>query len=372
MGLYTATGYSTGLTLADIVEQVMFNIGHVKGGSAVYTRIPYSVVLSAINTTQRELAVLVPSIRKLCIVNTTADKGWYLCPANMIPNGMIAAYYYTDTDSYDKLKIWDREKLDFEYTGWRTGDSGTPEIIVPGHTMYGNRLTFEVYPAPDTSGSWTTQPTGVYLGGAPGTTTTSVTGTATGGSTTTLEDSTVDFTTLGLAEGMVVWDVTDSGYGYISSIAAHTLTLGAAMSNSADFAGAGDSYEIITDFTGVISDWDDDDEQYIFSSELGTISDLQPNADNIMLEYFAYPINLTISTDYPQMTPVLQDVLVDLATAKLAKMGHEKTRQMGLAAMYEASAKAKFDPFYKAAYGQPFDDMPRRIVVRMTGRGRVR
>ena len=371
MGIYTQTGYCTGLTLADIKEQVMFNIGHVKGTSPVYTRIPESVVEDVINITQRELAVKCPSIRKMCIVNTTADKGWYLCPSNMIPNGMIAAYHYTATDAYQKLKIWDREKLDYEYDGWREGASGDPEIIVPGHTMYGNRLTFEVYPKPETGGSWTTQPTGVYLGGAPSTTTTSVTGLATGGSTTTLEDTEVDFTTLGLAVGMVVWNVTDSGYASISAIAANTITLDTDMTNSASF-GAGDSYEIITDFAGVISDWDDDDEEVIFSSELGTISDYQPNANNIYLEYFAYPINLTIFSDYPQMTPVLQDVLVDMVTSKLAKMGHEKTRQMGLSALYDAMGKEKLDPFLKGAFGQPFQDMQRRVVVRMKGRGRVR
>lgn len=373
MGIYTQTGYSTGLTLSEIVEQIMFNIGHVKAGSPVYTRIPYSVVLGVINTVQRELAVLCPSIRKMCIVNTTADKGWYLCPSNMIPNGIIAAYYYISDDHYQKLKIWDREKVDYEYGGWREGDSRNPEVIMPGHTMYGNRLTFEVYPKPDTGGSWTAAEPGVYLGGAPGTTTTSVTGLATGGSTTTLTDTEVDFTTLGLAAGMAVWNVTDNGYGYIKEggIATNTLTLVSAMTNSAQFD-AGDSYEIVTDFTGVISDWDDDDEQYIFSSELGTISDLQPNAYNIYLEYFAYPINLTILTDYPQLTPVLQDVLVDRATSRVAKMGHEKTRQMQLSAMYEAMAQQKFDPFYKAAYGQPFSDMQRRVVVRMKGRGRVR
>ena len=371
MALYTQTGYSTGLTLDDIYKQVMFNLGHVKNAAPVYTRIPQSVVRDTINSVQRELAIRVPSIRKVCIVNTTADKGWYLCPANMIPNGIIMAYHYLTTDTYTKLQIWDREKLDYEYDGWRTADSGNPEVIVPGHTMYGNRLTFEVYPAPSTGGSWTTHPTGVYLGGAPGTTTTSVTGLATGGTTTTLVDTEVDFTTLGLAAGMVVWNVTDDGYGYISTVAANMLTLGAAMSGAADFD-AGDSYEIITDFTGVISDWDDDDEYYIFSAELGTISDLQPNANNLLLEYYAYPINLTIPTDYPQMTPVLQDVLVDLATSKLAKMGHEKTRQMELAGMYFGTGEAKLAPFLKAAGGQPFADMKRRIVVRMNGRGRVR
>ncbi len=371
MGVYTITGYSTGKTLEDLYQDIMFNLGQVSGITPVYTRIPQSVVLDAINESQREIAVRVPSIRKMCIVNTTADKGWYMCPSNMIPFGIDTAYFYTTTSDYMKLEIWDREKLDYEFNGWKTASSGSPEYIVPGHSMEGNRFTFEVYPAPDTAGSWTTQPTGVYLGGAPGTTTTTVTGTATGGNTTTLTDTTVDFTALGLAAGMVVWNVTDSGYGYISSIAETSLTLGAAMSNSASF-GSGDSYEIITDFTGVISDWDDDDEQYIFSSQLGTISSLQPQANNILLEYYAYPINLSISTDYPQITPILQDALVELATSKVARKGHEKTRQMKLSLDYEARAEARISPMEKAGTGQPFQNMPRRMTVRMDGRNRIR
>ncbi len=371
MGMYTQTGYSTGKTLDDIYTEIMFNLGHVSGGAASYNRLPQSVVLAAINSAQRDIAERCPSIRKICIVNTTADKGWYLCPANMIPNGLESAYFYSSTSTYNKLEIYDREKLDYEYNGWKTASAGDPLVIVPGSTMYGNRFTFEVYPATETAGSWSTQPTGVYLGGAPSTTTTTVTGTATGGNTTTLTDTTVTFTSLGLAVGMVVWNVTDDGYGYISSIAANSLTLGAAMSNSATFD-AGDSYEIITDFTGVVSDWDDDDEQYIFSSDLGTLNSLQPQANNILLEYFAYPINLNITTDYPQLTPVLQDALIDLSTATLAGKGHEKTRQTKLADFYYAKAEKRIAPYEKACGGQPFKNMPRRGVVRMKGRNRVR
>jgi hypothetical protein len=364
MPIHTWTGYADGYTLVELRERIAYNLGQVASGSASFTRFPTAVVTDVINEVQREIAVKVPTIRKACIVNTTANKGWYLCPMTCLPNGIDKAYYYTSTTEYDELKIWDRSRLDEEYDGWRTASSGTPEVIVPGLQMYGNRFTFEVYPAPDTSGAWSTQPTGVYLGGAPGTTTTSVTGIATGGDTTTLTDTAVDFTTLGLAAGMVVWNVTDAGYAPISTIAANTLTLVSAMTNSASF-GAGDSYEIITDFTGVVSDWDNDDEQYIFSSELGEISDLQPQADNILLEYFSYPINLTIDGDYPQMPRTLQDVLIDLATARLARMGHEKTRQMALADTYEGYGRALLDPYIAATSGQPFYNMQRRLRVKM-------
>jgi hypothetical protein len=363
MPLSTITGYSDGYTLLQLRERIAYNLGMVAAGVVSYSRFPATIMNNVINEVQREVAVSVPTIRKVCIVNSTANKGWYLCPMMMIPKGIAAAYFYDTTTSYEKLKIYDRDRIDEEYDGWKTADSGTPEIIVPGMQMYGNRFTFEVYPAPDTSGSWTVQPTGVYLGGAPATTTTSVTGIATGGNTTTLTNTTIDFTTLGLAAGMVVWDVTDSGYGSILTIAAHTLTLSAAMTNAASF-GAGDSYEIITDFTGVISDWDDDDEQYIFSSELGEISDLQPQANNILLEYYSYPINLSIDGDYPQMPKTLQDVLIDLSTARLARMGHEKTRQNDLAAEYELHGRGLLQPYVGATHGQPFSNMSRHMRVR--------
>lgn len=363
MALVHWTGYADGYTLGDLETRILFNLGQVASGAASYSRYPRTQVLQAINEAQRFIAVRVPSIRKICIVNTTADKGWYLCPMNMIPKGIISAYYYQTTTEYDKLLIWDRHKLDRVYDGWRTADSGDPEVIVPGLQMYGNRFTFEVYPMPDSSGAWTVQPDGVYLGGAPGTTTSSVTGTATGGSTTSLVDSTVDFTTLGLAEGMAVWNVTEDAYSYISVIAANTITLGAALTGAASFA-AGNSYEIVTDFAGVISAWDDEDEQYIFMAETGEISSLSPAAGNILLEYFAYPINLYKATDYPQLPLTLQDALIDIATARLARMGHEKTRQMALAVEYEAKGLATLEPFVGDAHGDPFEHMPVRMRVR--------
>lgn len=367
MPIYTWTGYSTGYTLSEIRERILYNLGQVAANAVSYSRYPQTVVNDAINEAQRDIAIKCPTIQKVCIVNTTADQGWYLCPANMIPNGILRAYYYNTTSSYDKLKVWDRQKLDKEYDGWKVADSGTPEIIVPGQAMYGNRFTFEAYPSPDTSGSWDTQPTGVYLGGAPSTTTTSVTGTATGGNTTTLTDTSVDFTVLGLVAGMPVWNVTDNGYGYISSIATQTITLVSAMTNSATFD-SGDSYEIVTDFAGVVSDWDDDDEQYIFSAELGTVSDFQPQADNILLEYYSYPINLSIDADYPQLPLTFQDALMDLATARLASMGHEKTRQMALAEAYSGKGWARLDPYIQATKSQPFENMHHRLTVRMRGR----
>jgi hypothetical protein len=365
----TQSGYYVGYTRLELIERILWNLGQVASGSVSYSRFPKARVIDIINEVARDLAVKYPTILKVCIVNTTADKGWYLCPSGMIPNGIFKAYYYTDTSNYDELEIMDRKRLDREYPGWRTAGSGTPLVIVPA-PLYGNRQTFEVYPAPDTSGGWTTQPTGVYLGGAPSGMTTSVTGIATGGSASGLADTSTNFSTSGLVEGMVVWNVTDSLYGYISDIQTNRLTFGANLVAARDgttasgaFA-AGDSFEVVTDYAGVISDWDDDDEQYIFTAELGTVSDLQPQADNILLEYWSYPISMAQDTDYPQMPHSMQDALIDLATARLARMGHEKTRQMALADRHEMKAALLLEPF-GAERTMPFRDMGHRLRVKL-------
>lgn len=78
-----------------------------------------------------------------------------------------------------------------------------------------------------------------------------VTGTATGGSTTTLTDTGVTFTALSLEVGMLVWNVTDDGYGYISNIAANTLTVDPAFTNAASFAGGGDDYRIVKEYASL-------------------------------------------------------------------------------------------------------------------------
>jgi len=127
---------------------------------------------------------------------------------------------------------------------------------------------------------------------------------------------------------------------------------------------AGDAFEVVTDYAGVVSDWDDDDEQYIFTAELGTISDFQPQADNILMEYWSYPINLAQDADYPQMPKTMQDALIDLVTARLARMGHEKTRQMALADRHEAQAGLMLQPL-KEARSIPFRDFNYRLKVKI-------
>lgn len=369
MPLYTITGDHNGLTLSEIKTEIMFNLGHVVNGVASYSRVPETRVLAAINKWQRFVAEKTHCIRKIAILNTTADKGWYKCPENMVPSGITAAFHYpTSTGSETFLDLYDRDRLDYEYPGWRTADSGTPMIIVPAQ-MYGNCFTIEVYPKPDTGGSWTTQPTGVYLGSSPSLTT-PITGLATGGSTTTLIDTGTTFTALGLTAGMVVWNVTDSGYGYILSVATNTITLAAAMTNGADFTGGGDSYEILTDFAGVVTDWTNSD-QYIFMSELGEVSDFQPNANNILLEYAAYPINMSVDTDYPQIPRgVLQDILVDLATGDIARKGHERTKQMESSERYFAEGMNRLSGYIGSMEGSPYKNMPRRMTVVQKRRGR--
>ena len=365
---HTQSGTYAGYTRIEIIERVLWNLGSVASGNVSYSRYPKALVIDVLNEVLRDLAVKYPTILKVCIVNTTADKGWYLCPTGMIPNGIKAAYYYTTTSDYDDLEIWDRRKLDRERPGWRTADSGTPEIIVPG-PAYGNRFTFEVYPAPDTAGSWTVNEPGIYLGGSPNTMTTSVTGIATDGSASGLEDTGTNFSTSGLADGMAVWNVTENTYGWISEIGTNRISLTASMTTdgttaSGDFAGGGDSYEIITDFAGVLSDWDDDDEQYIFTAELGTISDLSPQADNILIEYWSYPINLSQDTDYPQCPKTMQDAAIDLTTARLARVGHEKTRQMELADRYEQKSLILLEQM-GTERSIPFRDMPYRLKVKL-------
>jgi len=366
----TQTGDYDGYNRLDMIERVMWNLGQVNGTTISYSRFPKTKVVDILNEVVRDICTQIPTIMKICIVNTTADRGWYKCPLGCLPEGIHKAYYYTSTDDYDELEIWDRRKLDRERPGWRTASSGTPEIIVPG-PLYGNRFTFEVYPAPDTTGSWDTQPTGVYLGGQPNTMTTSVTGIATGGGASALIDSTASFRGYhGIVEGMPVWNVTENSYSFVQSVSATRISTVASLkladgTASGTFSGGGDSYEIITDFTGVVSAWDDDDELYIFSAELGTVSDLQPQANNILLEYYSYPLNMGNDTAYPPIPRIFQDAAIDLATARLARMGHEKTRQMELADRYETNGAARLAPFIGTEMGYPFKDQEQRLGVKL-------
>jgi len=358
----TSTDYK-GLTLLEITESVLWHLGQIVSGAVSYARYPRLRVLEAVNRAQQWVNKNVPSILKIGVINTKDDYGWYKAPPNMRPGGILRAYFFEAADTITELKLWDRGRLDAYYDGWRLAEAGIPEIMVPGIQMFGNRLTLEVYPRVDVGGTWATRPTGYYVGAGP-TRTRSITGVAASGTDHSLTSPTGNFVNRGVRVGQVLWNVTDAGYGTLSKVT--TTGLKFSVLTAGTFAApAGDRYEVSPDYIGVVTDWNnDDDDDWIYGAELTTVSSLGANAGNMVVEYQAMPISLSDDEDYPQVPKHLQDALVFKTVALLASMGHEKVRLQELANRYEAMAQAEITPYIATQNLWPIAEQGVQLNVR--------
>lgn len=318
------TGYSglyTGKTVDELCEAVLYRLNQTASN---YTRYSKARIISKLDAKQREFVADAKPLTGWAIIPMRANITSYALPKQCLPDGLERARFYDTSTSYTDLELRDREYMDEHYPGWMTAESGDPQILVVGQ-WFGNVLKFDVYPPPDTAG--TTYTTGTDLGVVTGGTAlpdnwNNIAGTATGGSTTTLEDTSVDFTAMGLVEGMAV--VKTSGtpgsepIGYIDTIATTQLTFTAVLTNTGSFA-AGDSYEIMSGEVGVMTSLANE-EVYIFSSDVGVVAQITVPANNIWVEFRRYPV--TLEVDYsayqkPEIPWAWHDSLADGAAAEI-------------------------------------------------------
>jgi hypothetical protein len=281
-----------GLDLSTILNTILYELGQLVGTTESYNKFTRSFLVRKLNDRQNKFVYHSQCIRKTAYLLCKADYKVYKLPSNCMDGGVIGKpKYYTSSDDYTDLDIVSTDWLDENETGWLVGTSSTPEYAYFAPS-YGNIPMLGVYPAPDTDGtSYSIDPdTGVVTGGDLPAATNNITGAATGGGTaTSLQDTVVDFTTLGLVEGMAVLNVTDGSVGNIVTIAAHTITTSAITGGTDNTWTAGDSYNILAGEYGVITSWEDD-EVAIFSSELGEISNITVPAGNLRVDYVPYPM----------------------------------------------------------------------------------
>jgi hypothetical protein len=316
------TGYAglyMGKTTQELVDLVIEHLGETN-----YNRYPLLRILNRLNAKQRQFAVTTRVLRGWALIPMRVDIAGYALPKMCLSDGLERARFYTDSTNYDDMEIRDIEYMDDHYPGWMATASGVPRIVVAGD-WFGNVQKIHCYPPPDTSG--TTYATGDDHGVAIGGTdlpsdTNNIAGLATGGSTTTLEDSESDFTTMGLVAGMAVVNIDSTpgaeAIGYILSVAAHTLTFDAVMTESGSFV-AGDAYEIMVGEYGTVTDVTDE-EHYFFTADVGVIGQLTVPAYNLRVEFRRYPVDLELNTllfQRPEIPWAWHEALADGAAAEI-------------------------------------------------------
>lgn len=347
-------------------RMILWELGQVSGTTVDYGKYPKWLLRQKLTDRQNDFVSRSECITKFALLVAKADYHQYRMPLNCMDKGIISIKYYTDADSYEDIELKDQQFLDENRRGWLSEGAGTPEIAYMGN-FYGNIPVVGFCPKPDTDGTnYALSPeTGIAIGGDLPAASNNYTGLATSGNATTLGDTAVDFTTMGLVGGMYVRNVTDGSYGYILSVAAHVITLAAALAGgSANVFAAGDSYEILAGEYGVITSWENDD-QYIFGAEVGLIANITVPAGNFRVEYVPYPLPFSYDPSlsdaaqgsddqYPDIPKLHHQALAFGVVADLLAQFHETSKEFQRAGWYEqkfnnalaqAMSGRKFRPF---------------------------
>lgn len=347
---------------------VLWEIGQVSGTTISFDRFPKWLIRQKLIERQNYFVSKSKCIRKFALLVAKQGTKQYRLPLNCIDNGVISAQYYMTSTSYEDLDLRDTLWLDANRAGWRTAGNGTPEVCYQGD-YYGNIGMIGAYPAPDADGTnYASSPeTGLYIGTALPAASNNYSGTATGGGATSVQDSTVDFTTYGLVSGMYVRNINDGSYGYITVIAAHELTISALTGGSANVFAPGDTYNILAGEYGVITSWANDD-QYIFGSDVGLVTNLTVPEGNIRIDYVPYPLPFSYDPavadadqgadeQYPDIPKLFHQALAYGVIADLLQTFHESSREFQRGQFYEQRFMDAVVEASRSKFTRPFQQV---------------
>lgn len=356
----TTSAYFEGLTLADLEKHILFELGQVVGVEVSFDRFPKWLIRQKLNDRQQKFVFLSQCLKKSALILLKADFHTFKLPVNCMDGGIIGLpkFYRSSTD-YINLDIHTTQWLDDHHEGWKVEDASEPMYCYTGES-YGNIPMIGIYPRVDTDGtSYVLSPdTGVVIGDDFPGTITNITGQATGGSATTLDDTAVDFTTLGLVSGLAINNTTDGSSAYIVTIAANQLAISTLSGGTANVFAAGNSYEILSGEYGVITSWDSGD-KIMFGSEVGAISNITVPAGNLQIDYIPYPIAFPDTgndNQYPEIPKLYHMALVNGVVADLLGSFNESSKEFQRAQSYEEKFNASAMTGRSKKDGRPFKD----------------
>jgi hypothetical protein len=362
-----------GYNVDDLQKIILFELGQTTGTTVSYGKYPEWLIRQKLTERQNQFVFRSRCLRRFALIPAKDGYRQYRLPLNCMPNGVIAAKYYDSTTSYVDLNIRDMAFMDSERPGWDTADDGTPEDVIMGDS-YGNIPTIYVYPPCDTTGTdYASSPdTGIYVGTTMPGASNNYTGTATGGDATSLLDTVVDFTKMGLVAGMCVRNQTDGCIGQITTIAAHDITVTTLSGGTLNVFTAADLYEILAGEYAVVTSYGNKD-RYIFGTYFGMLNNITIPADTIKIDYVPYPIPFSFTiggtdgalladTQRPDIPKLWHSALADGVVADFLKMFSEASKEFQRAQAYEAKfAQAVLDAQGKRG-DSPFENTPVQMV----------
>lgn len=368
MSIITTEAYS-GLTLSDLLNHIYFEVGQVAGTTIAYDKFPRWYVVQKLNDRQNKFVFQSQCLKRVAIIQMKAGYRNFKLPESCMDGGIIGyPKFYINGNTYVNLEIKDTQWLDDHYEGWLASPASPQPLYVYTGESYGNIQMMGVYPPPSVDGtSYILHPdVGVVIGdGLPGATS-NISGQATGGGVSSLEDSTVDFTTMGLIAGMAVLNTSDNSQGVIQTFDAHLITLASNLTGgSTNSFSAGNLYMILAGEYGVVTSWDEAGDKIIFASEVGEIANITVPSGNIRIDYIPYPLQFPVTENdgqYPEIPKLYHMDYAMGVVADLLRTFTEGTKEFQRAQFYEQM----FDKSVMIARGKketrPFGNKPIGIV----------
>lgn len=302
---YTTTGLYDGLKFSELKERTL---DRLKQKALTYDRYSEALIERSLNDALREAVRITRCLKSFAIIVLKSGVSQYKPPTELML--INKAFFYQSATSYYELPQVTRAWLDRFKRGWRIQD-GDPLWLYPGD-HWGNLRKIGFTPTPDTNGTdYTTSPdTGIYVSESGMTTTGNITGTNSVAHATVCTDT--DGRTLsdeGVLVGMMAVNVTDDSSGQITAVSGSTFTVTLTGGTNNTWA-VGDSFNVLAGEYGVVTDWTDD-EEYLFTADIGGMVDVDTIVHNVYLEFTKRPIPLQLESQYPQLPPELHQYLPD-------------------------------------------------------------
>lgn len=298
----TVTGLFEGIQFTELKARALEEL-MVSNYNSKFTE---TKVERAINDAQKLVVLKTKCLKGFAIIRMKAGYSQYKAPSRMIKP--LDAYFYKSATSYHRLEEKTKRWLDEMRAGWKI-QNGDPTYMYPGD-QYGNVRKIGFNPTPDTDGSdYTVSPdTGIYASSTGPTTTGHVTGQNNAASATVCTDNEArTMSDEGVTLGLVAINVSDGSSGQITAVSGATFTATLTGGTNNTWA-IGDSFTVLAGEYGTVVDWADE-ETFLFSSDIGGITDVTALTGNVYLDYARRPLPLQHNSQYPEIPPDLHQFL---------------------------------------------------------------
>lgn len=373
------TGWFEGYTVDQLERLILWELGQISGTTVTYSRFPKWLIRQKLTEKQNEFVSASHCLKKFCLCSAKENYRAIKLPYNMVDGGVVAVKYFSSSTDYKELEIVDTYYLDERVAGWVTAEAAPPEKCYM-EVSYGNVQMLGLYPKPDVDGTdyATDIDTGVSVGVEYPGATNNVPGVATGGNAggTTLVDTNVIFTNMGLVPGMYVRNTSDGSYAYILTIAANTLTFASALSGGTlNKFTAGNSYLILAGEYGVLTSFEYND-RILFGSDIGALETITIPAGNIYVDYVPLPMPFSFDptaldsaqgndNQYPEIPKMYHQALAMGVVGELLKTFNEKTKEFARGEYYKGLFNEALSRAMAKKESRPFKHKPSAIHPKM-------